>query len=178
MLEKEAEVIETIYYGFFMGLCATLAMDLWAVIQHRIWNFPLPNWAMPGRWFAYLSHGRFFHQDIGQTKEIPNELALGWLFHYGVGVAYGTVFLLIVGAEWLMQPDFLSAWIFALVTIAAGWFILLPGMGLGLARTFETNVTRRETPGCVLLKLPHMGQDVPEHMMCWIVIDFETACRC
>ena len=88
---------------------------------------------MPGRWFAHLFHGRVFHQDIGQAKEIPNELALGWLFHYGVGVAYGMVFLLIVGAEWLMQPDFLSAWIFALVTIAAGWFILLPGMGLGWA---------------------------------------------
>ena len=121
VLKKEAEVIETRYHGCFIGLGATLAMDLWAVIQHRIWNLPLPNWAMPGRWFAHLFHGRVFHQDIGQAKEIPNELALGWLFHYGVGVAYGMVFLLIVGAEWLMQPDFLSAWIFALVTIAAGW---------------------------------------------------------
>ena len=126
-------MIETIYYGFFMGLGATLAMDLWAVIQHRIWNLPLPNWAMPGRWFAHLFKGQVFHQDISQAKEVPSELLLGWLFHYGVGVAYGILFLLIVGTEWLVNPGFLSAWIFALVTIAACWFILQPGMGLGWA---------------------------------------------
>ena len=126
-------MIEIISYGFLMGLGATVAMDLWAVIQNRIWNLPLPNWAMPGRWFAHLFQGKVFHRDIAQSKEVPNELLVGWLFHYGVGVAYGIIFLLIVGVEWLVNPSFLSAWIFALTTIAAGWFILQPGMGLGWA---------------------------------------------
>ena len=126
-------MIETIYYGFLMGLGATLAIDFWAVIQHRIWNLPLPNWAMPGRWFAHLFQGKVFHRDIAQSKEVTNELLVGWLLHYGVGVGYGIMFLLIMGIEWISHPSFLSAWIFALITIVAGWFILQPGMGLGWA---------------------------------------------
>lgn len=126
-------MIETIYYGSLIGVGATLAMDLWAVIQNRIWSLPLPNWAMPGRWFAHLFKGKVFHEDIGQADESSGELVLGWLFHYGVGVVYGILFLFLVGMEWLKEPEFLSAWIFAIATIAAGWFILQPGMGLGWA---------------------------------------------
>ena len=58
---------------------------------------------MPGRWFAHLFKGQVFHRDISQAKEVPSELLLGWLFHYGVGVAYGILFLLIVGTEWLVK---------------------------------------------------------------------------
>lgn len=108
-------------------------MDVWAVIQNRIWGLSLPNWAMPGRWFAHLPKGKVFHRDIGQAEHIAGEHVLGWLFHYGVGVAYGVLFLFLVGTEWLQDPGFLSAWIFAIATIAAGWFILQPGMGLGWA---------------------------------------------
>ncbi|CTQ56335.1 hypothetical protein LP7551_04895 [Roseibium album] len=124
---------ETLLYGFFIGLGATLAMDVWAIIQNRIWNLPLPNWAMPGRWFAHLLKGTVFHKDIGQSAEVSGELMLGWLFHYCVGVLYGVIFLLLVGTNWIQSPDFFTAWIFAIATIAAGWFILQPGMGLGWA---------------------------------------------
>lgn len=129
----EANLIETIYYGSLIGIGATLAMDMWTVIQNRVWRLPLPNWAMPGRWFAHIFKGKFFHQDIGLADEVQGELLLGWLFHYGVGLVYGILFLFLVGTEWLMEPDFLSAWIYAIATIAAGWFILQPGMGLGRA---------------------------------------------
>lgn len=129
----DENLIQTIYFGFFIGIGATLAMDVWAVIQNRIWNLPLPNWAMPGRWFAHLFQGKIFHPDIEQAEEVSGELILGWLFHYGVGVIYGILFLFLVGTEWLKEPDFFSAWIYAIATIAAGWFILQPGMGLGWA---------------------------------------------
>ncbi|WP_417250785.1 DUF2938 domain-containing protein [Celeribacter sp.] len=126
-------MINTIYSGVLIGLGATIAMDAWAFIQNRIWGVPMPNWAMPGRWFAHLFRGKIFHHDIGQSDEVPSELIVGWLFHYGVGVVYGIVFLLIVGTTWQTAPDFLTAWVFAIATIAAGWFILQPGMGLGWA---------------------------------------------
>lgn len=108
-------------------------MDVWAVIQNRVLCLPLPNWAMPGRWFAHLLKGKIFHQDIKQAEEVSGELILGWLFHYGVGAIYGILFLFLLGTEWLIEPDFLSAWVYAVATIAAGWFILQPGMGLGWA---------------------------------------------
>lgn len=125
--------MDAIYYGFFIGLGATLAMDVWAIILNRVWGMPLPNWAMPGRWFAHVFKGKIFHEDIKQADEISGELALGWLFHYGVGVVYGMLFLVLVGTDWLTAPGFLSAWIFAIATISAGWFLLQPGMGLGWA---------------------------------------------
>lgn len=131
--DLEAKLLELIYYGLFIGVGATLAMDLGAIVQNRVWNLPLPNWAMPGRWFAHVFKGKIFHQDIAQADEVSGELVLGWLFHYGVGISYGILFLSIVGTEWLLEPDFLSAWVFAIATIAAGWFILQPGMGLGWA---------------------------------------------
>lgn len=125
--------METIVYGFLIGIGATMAMDIWAFVQNRLWNLPMPNWAMPGRWFAHLFKGTMFHQDIGLADEVPYERAMGWLFHYGVGIVYGIIFLLLVGSTWLQEPNFLTAWIFAIATIAAGWFILQPGMGLGWA---------------------------------------------
>ena len=126
-------MIETIFNGFLIGLGATVAMDAWALIQNRLWSLPMPNWAMPGRWFAHLFKGKILHRDIEQTDAVSGELVLGWLFHYGVGVIYGIVFLLMVGSAWLKDPDFLTAWIYAVATIAAGWFVLQPGMGLGWA---------------------------------------------
>ena len=117
--------------GCLMGAFGTLAMDIWAQVLHRALGLPLPNWAMPGRWLAHLLRGRVWHEDIGASEQVPGELGLGWVFHYAVGVIYGVVFAVLAGADWLAAPTFLPVWIFSIVTIAAGWFLLQPGMGLG-----------------------------------------------
>lgn len=116
-----------------MGLAGTAAMDVWAQLLHRAFGQPLPNWAMPGRWFGHLAKGQVFHDDIGAAEPIKGELGLGWALHYGVGVLYGLIWAVLAGAGWLAAPTFLPVWIFALLTIAAGWFLLMPGMGLGWA---------------------------------------------
>ena len=121
-----------IWTGIIMGLVGTLAMDIWALVLERFGQ-PRPNWALPGRWLGHLFQGRVFHDSIGDAEPVANERALGWAFHYGVGVIYGVVFLLIMGAGWLANPTFLPLWIFSILTIAAGWFLLQPGMGLGWA---------------------------------------------
>ncbi len=121
-----------IWTGIIMGLAGTLAMDIWALVLERFGQ-PRPNWAMPGRWLGHLFKGRVFHDSIGEAEPVANERALGWALHYGVGVIYGVVFLLIMGAGWLSNPTFLPLWIFSILTIAAGWFLLQPGMGLGWA---------------------------------------------
>ncbi|WP_112322755.1 DUF2938 domain-containing protein [Oceanibium sediminis] len=125
--------MELVTAGVAMGLGATLAMDLWALLLNRLAGQKLPNWAAVGRWVGQAGQGRLFHADIGAVPSAPGELALGWAFHYAVGVIYGVVFALLAGPDWLASPSFLPAWIFALVTIAAGWFLLQPGMGLGWA---------------------------------------------
>lgn len=80
-----------------------------------------------------LSRGKVFHDDIGAASPVLGELALGWVFHYVVGVLYGIVCALIVGANWFAGPVFWQVWIWGILTIAGGWFVLHPGMGLGWA---------------------------------------------
>lgn len=118
--------------GILIGLGGTVAMDLWALALNRLAGQPMPNWAMVGRWFGYLPRGVVMHEDIGASAPLEGELRLGWIMHYAVGVAYGVIWVLIAGPDWLAVPSFLPVWIFALLTIAAGWFLLQPGMGLGM----------------------------------------------
>lgn len=131
--------MDALMTGLVMGLLGTAAMDLWAQVLHRAFGQPLPNWALPGRWLAHVARGRVWHDDIGRAEAVPGELPLGWVFHYGVGVIYGVVFALLAGPGWLAAPTFLPVWLFSLVTIAAGWFLLQPGMGLGWAASRTPN---------------------------------------
>lgn len=119
--------------GILIGIGGTVAMDLWALLLARVAGQPRPNWGNVGRWVAHLFRGRVFHDDIGQAAPVAGERALGWVFHYAVGIAYGVIFALIAGRAWFGDPTFVPVWIFSLLTITAGWFLLQPGMGLGWA---------------------------------------------
>ena len=120
-----------LWIGVAMGIGGTVAMDVWARVAAGLGISGAPNWAMPGRWLAHVFRGRVFHDDIAAADPVGGELRLGWVFHYAVGILYGVIFALWAGAEWLATPTFVPVWIFALVTILAGWMLLLPGMGLG-----------------------------------------------
>ena len=117
--------------GLVIGLGATIAMDIWALALNRVFGMGLPNWGNVGRWVAHLPRGIVFHNDISTAAPVHGEVKIGWLFHYAVGLAYGVIFVALIGADWLASPTFLPAWIFAIVTIGAGWFLLHPGLGLG-----------------------------------------------
>jgi len=132
-------MLELIVTGFAIGAAATLAMDLWALALNRAAGQPLPNWGNVGRWFWHVAKGRVFHDDIAAAAPHPQEVALGWIAHYATGLVYGALFLVIAGPGWLAAPRFLPAWIFGLITIGAGWFLLQPGMGLGWAASATPN---------------------------------------
>ena len=117
--------------GLVMGLGATIAMDIWALALNRILGIGLPNWGNVGRWVAHLRHGTVFHDNISDAAPVPRETTIGWIFHYVVGLIYGVILALIMGSAWLAAPTFFPAWIFAIITIAGGWCLLHPGMGLG-----------------------------------------------
>jgi fatty acid desaturase len=122
-----------------IGAGATLLLDLWAQLLKRVAGFPPPNWAMPGRWVAYLPAGRFVHDDIALASPVRNELAIGWVFHYAVGILFAAALLAIWGLGWAANPTFLPALIVGLVTVGCGWFILQPGMGAGIAASRKPN---------------------------------------
>ncbi len=119
--------------GVLMGLGGTIAMDLWAEILARGFGQTRPNWGNVGRWAAQVPKGKLFHHSIEDVPPVPGETGVGWALHYGVGILYGVIWAFLAGPGWLEAPGFVSVWLFALVTIAAGWFLLQPGMGLGWA---------------------------------------------
>jgi hypothetical protein len=116
-----------------LGIGATVLFDLWQWAVARALGQPAPNLAPMGRWFWHLREGRVFHADIGRAEPYVHERALGWIGHYVVGAIYGVAFALLAGPGWLAAPSLLPAVVFGLATLAFGWFLLQPGMGLGWA---------------------------------------------
>ncbi|MCQ4629897.1 MULTISPECIES: DUF2938 domain-containing protein [Shinella] len=125
--------MELLLKGVAIGIGATVLMDLWAIVLWKGFRQSRPNWAPVGRWFWHLKNGTVFHDDIGKAPPYANELALGWISHYAVGILYGVILALLVGEAWFAAPTFLPAWILGIVTVGAGWFLLQPGLGIGVA---------------------------------------------
>lgn len=135
--------------GILIGIGATVAMDIWAIVLAQFFGQPRPNWAMPGRWLGHVFMGKVWHDDISNADPVEGELRLGWAFHYAVGILYGVIWALIAGPAWLDSPSFVPVWIFALLTISAGWFLLQPGMGLGWAASKTPNPLKTRAFGLV-----------------------------
>jgi hypothetical protein len=133
------------FLGRSLAIGATALLDLWALFLNRAFAIPLANWAVIGRWFAYLPQGRFTHDTIAETPAVPNERAIGWIMHYLVGVLFAAALLLIWGLDWARNPTLPPALIVGVVTVGCGWFVLHPGMGFGIA------ASRRPNPGQIRL---------------------------
>lgn len=115
-----------------MGLGATALMDAWLALLARL-GVPVAGFAPVGRWVGHLLRGTFVHDSIARAAPVRNELALGWLTHYAVGIAYAAMLVGIVGREWIADPAPLSALAFGCATVAAPWFVMQPAMGAGIA---------------------------------------------
>ncbi|RWA63620.1 DUF2938 domain-containing protein [Mesorhizobium sp.] len=131
-------MLDVIWRSVAIGIGATALMDVWAVFLHKAFAQPRPNWGPVGRWVWHL-RSKIFHDDIGEASPYAHEVALGWAFHYFVGIVYGIILVVLAGTAWLTQPTFLPAFILGIVTVGAGWFLLAPGMGAGWAASKRPN---------------------------------------
>ena len=116
-----------------IGGGATAVMDVWAVALNRFWCIPSLNYAMVGRWLGHLPRGTFSHTAIGQAAPVRDEAVLGWTAHYLIGVLFAAVLLALAGQEWVEAPTFAPALLAGVLSVAAPFCILQPGMGAGLA---------------------------------------------
>jgi hypothetical protein len=119
-----------IAYVALIGIGATATMDVWLWLLSRL-GVPTTSFAMVGRWVGHLARGRFTHVAIAKALPVRNELGLGWLTHYVIGVVYAALLVAMQGKAWLEQPTFLPALVFGVVTVAAPWFVMQPAMGAG-----------------------------------------------
>lgn len=139
-----SELAEFALRAVVIGVGATVVMDLWAVLLQRLLGVQPSNWAMVGRWVGHFANGQFVHAKIADAPPIRAELALGWIVHYLTGITYGALLLGIWGLDWARRPTLLPALILSLVALIAPFFVLQPGMGLGVAgaKTPNPNATR------------------------------------
>jgi DUF2938 family protein len=126
-----------------VGTIATLATDLWLGLLQII-GVPSANWALVGRWVAWMPRGVFVHRPIVATPSIRGELAIGWGFHYVVGIAYAALYLAITRLVLASGPALISALVFAMALLVVPWLVMQPALGLGFfaAKTPHPNVAR------------------------------------
>lgn len=115
-----------------VGIGATLVMDLWLALSKRL-GMPGSNMAFIGRWLAHLPRGRWRHDAIARAAPVPGETMLGWLFHYGVGIAFAALLAAVAGTGWLHAPSAVPALALGIATTAAPLFVMQPAMGAGVA---------------------------------------------
>lgn len=126
-------LFEMISYALFIGVGATLFMDIYAVLMFKIFNIPSLDYAIVGRWLGYFKDGIFRHNNILQAEKVKGERLLGWLAHYVIGISFAFVLVLICGIEWVQKPTFWPCLLVGLLTTVAPWFIMQPAFGFGIA---------------------------------------------
>ncbi len=132
-------MIQLIFYAILLGAGSTLFMDLYALLVKKILNIPSLDYRLLGRWIGNFKNAKFSHHTILQTAPVPHEKLIGWTAHYGIGIAFAFLLLLIWGEEWLHHPTFLPAIIIGLGTTLAPFFMMQPAFGFGIAASKTPN---------------------------------------
>ena len=145
------------YAGVIIGLSGTALMNIWTIFLKRGFEISPPNWAMVGRWVVQLKSGEVFHDDIAAASAFSSEKLVGWVFHYLVGLAYGVIFVLLIGEQWLSEPAFMPVYLYAIATILAGWFLLHPGIGWGVALSKTENPIKARCMGLIAHSIFGLG---------------------
>jgi hypothetical protein len=121
------------------GIFATAVLDLWQRLLHAVAGIPPANWAFIGRWFAYLPRGQLVHRPIGASLAVPGELALGWTLHYLIGLVYGFAYVGLMAYGLDRAPTLLNGAAFGAASVVIPWFILQPGLGIGVMGRLAPN---------------------------------------
>lgn len=115
-----------------IGVGATALLDLWLAGLNRL-GVPTGSFTLIGRWVAHLARGRFTHSSIAKAEPVANELIIGWVTHYAVGIAFAAVLVALRGSGWVRQPTLVPAFMIGVATVAMPFLVMQPAMGLGFA---------------------------------------------
>jgi len=116
-----------------IGIGATALIDLWALLLRRAFGVASLDYALAGRWLGHMPAGRFTHASIAAAPGIRGERLMGWGAHYAIGVLFAAMLLAACGLDWIRQPSPGPALVFGILTVAAPFFVMQPGMGIGIA---------------------------------------------
>ncbi len=114
------------------GVVATAFMDLWQRLLRLVTGLPAANWGLVGRWFVHALRGRLMHDPIASAPAVRDEVRIGWIFHYAVGVVYGVVYVMLLRHGLEIEPSLLNGLVFGVLSVVVPWFFFMPAMGAGL----------------------------------------------
>ena len=139
--------MEYLVAALVMGFGATAVMDIWAIARKRLLGMPALDYALVGRWLAYLARGRFRHDRIAASPPMKAERLIGWTAHYLIGIAFAAALLAVWGLDWARQPTLGPALLVGVGSVAAPFLLMQPGMGAGIAasRTPRPNAARLQS---------------------------------
>lgn len=125
--------MEVMVWTLFVGIGATLLMDMGSLVRRRLSGNPMPDYAMVGRWLGHMRRGRFRHDAIARSAPVRGERWLGWCAHYLVGMAFAAVLPLLWTDAWLRDPTPGPALLVGGATVAMPFLVMQPAMGAGVA---------------------------------------------
>lgn len=123
------EFVETV----LLGAGATAVADLWAIVRRALLGTPLPDYALVGRWIGHMPQWRFRHASIARAAPVRGERSIGWIFHYGTGIAFAAILVAGTGGAWLQRPTASAAMLVGIGTVAAPFLLMQPATGAGFA---------------------------------------------
>lgn len=128
-----AEAVDYVLYALLIGAGATAVMDVWGIARKRLLGIPPLDYALVGRWIAYLARGRFRHDPISASPPVRGERLIGWIAHYLIGIAFAAMLLAVWGIDWARHPTLAPALIIGIGGVAAPFLLMQPAMGFGIA---------------------------------------------
>lgn len=129
------------YRTMSIGIGATVIVDIFTFIV-SLFTEKSHGIQFIGRWIAYLFKGRVYHNTIIETPPFQNEIIIGWVTQYIIGVLFAFVLILLYSKKWLFNPQFIPALIIGCGTLAFPIFVLQPVLGFGVAFSNITNSER------------------------------------
>ncbi|QIO04466.1 DUF2938 family protein [Acinetobacter shaoyimingii] len=114
----------------FIGIFATLFMDVIAYIREKLFQIRSLNYAFLGRWILLWKDGTLTHENITLVPVVKFERVIGWFIHYLIGIFWVYVYLVL---DHLLNFNslFLSSISFSLLTTLISFLILQPALGFG-----------------------------------------------
>lgn len=136
--------MEFVVRAVLIGIGATGLMDLWAIVLKRAFGLSSLDYALVGRWLGHMPAGRFAHASIAEAQDIPGERIVGWAAHYATGIVFAGMLIAACGLGWVREPTLAPAIATGILTVAAPFLIMQPGMGFGIAasRRPKANLAR------------------------------------
>ena len=131
----------------FIGIGATLIMDLWALFLQKFFAISSLDYRFVGRWLGHMRYGQLCHSKIFQSPAVFYEKPLGWFAHYSIGIIFAAILIYVTGKGWLLTPSLWPTLAMGLISTIIPFFIMQPAFGFGFmgSKTPKPFITRLKT---------------------------------